>query len=463
MTVSTYFHESGAIEDGFIGSITGLSIVRSRAGHEQHHHHKHSELYASSIKLLSPAQLDAFASPETATALRALYSSPAWGFVAVSIPAGKCTVALAIVCAQPEAGYLYVPTRSTFRYTAAVTTGPDGACSSTDYVRWDTHIISVGTARRSDWAGGGKDPAAALDDMRHRFASGTYKVISPPKYDWAEVRADHCAPEELRQMFGGSLVLQSASSGLSGSGGSSAGSAGGPSPAQQFHAAAATTTAPPHPHTGPGSLMRSLSGSGSGAVGGTGIDEEGGDMAGHQGYIAAELMPSPVPGAVGRDSSHSAGGHGYRLSGSSSTAAVVGGGGDSRASTCTTAGSGGTGAGSASPLEGPPQRVKRGVSFKGSASTIDGSGSVGGGSAPASGDVTRTATTTSLTSTSQLLAGGVDATGTGAGTGVGEGGVKRIPGVSCLDVIRQKKVALGPDVDVLLMIDYGTGQTAAED
>ena len=82
--------------------------------------------------------------------------------------------------------------------------------------------------------------------------------------------------------------------------------------------------------------------------------------------------------------------------------------------------------------------------------------------------------------TGQLSPGGDVCMGGGASghriTAVSGGGVvggageqlppqdhRRIPGVGCLDVLRQKKVALGPDVDLLLMLDYGRGETVLDE
>jgi hypothetical protein len=44
-----------------------------------------------------------------------------------------------------------------------------------------------------------------------------------------------------------------------------------------------------------------------------------------------------------------------------------------------------------------------------------------------------------------------------------QGVERRIPGVGCLDVLRQKKVALGPDVDLMIMLDFGHGETVLDE
>ena len=53
-------------------------------------------------------------------------------------------------------------------------------------VRWNTSVYSVGTIRREDWSGGGKDPDTMFQDLKKRFASGSYRKIVPPRLQWAD-------------------------------------------------------------------------------------------------------------------------------------------------------------------------------------------------------------------------------------------------------------------------------------
>lgn len=134
-------------------------------GDEHRHHHAPSDAYASSIKLVQPDALESAGVPASlAASLRHIYTGAPWAFVCCVVPPGKAALALAVVCATPQPGYLYVPTRSGLRYSRALATAPDGGCDCDSYVPWNVHIITSGSARRGDWAGGGKDPAAALDD-----------------------------------------------------------------------------------------------------------------------------------------------------------------------------------------------------------------------------------------------------------------------------------------------------------
>ena len=51
-------------------------------------------------------------------------------------------------------------------------------------VKWNTTLISVGTARSGGWSGGGKSAAEAVGDMKRRFASGSFNRIVAPQGTW---------------------------------------------------------------------------------------------------------------------------------------------------------------------------------------------------------------------------------------------------------------------------------------
>lgn len=216
--------------------------------------------------------------------------------------------------------------------------------------------------------------------MRHRFASGTFKVIVPPKYDWEELRSGPLALPEIRQLF---------ASVASAPPGSSVGTA--------------LASAAEHAHRGH---------DGSGITTTTSTTTA----------MPAAGEPLPMHGRTSLPSHHNIGGHGFIAADGPPAQGSGGGGGGSSVS----------GSGTPPMLGGV---VRRGVSFKGPDS------------------LSASASTASGTPGKSAAHGGAGDDASGAGT------IRRVPGVGCLDVLRQKKVALGPDVDLLVMLDYGTGQT----
>lgn len=142
---------------------------------QAHHHHAPSDVYVGALRVVGAHELEgAHVPPAVADELRRVYEGAAWGFVVAAVPAGRTTLALAVTCAAPRVGFLYAPTRTGLRFTAEVATRIDGSCGCPDFVPWNMHLITGGTARRGDWAGGGKDPASALDD------SACVRRMQPP-------------------------------------------------------------------------------------------------------------------------------------------------------------------------------------------------------------------------------------------------------------------------------------------
>lgn len=63
---------------------------------------------------------------------------------------------------------------------------------------WNTDVYSLGTARVADWSGGGKTPVEAVEDLRHRFASGTFRRLVLPTVEARAALMGPTAPGELR-------------------------------------------------------------------------------------------------------------------------------------------------------------------------------------------------------------------------------------------------------------------------
>ena len=142
---------------------------------------------------------------DVATSLLALYPRPRFAFVALRIAPGATTVAVELTSQAPAPGLLWAPCRSGFACVSAVSTAPDGTGpaldGSTALVKWDCHLVSAGTLRAGDWRGGGKTPTELSEDMRHRFASGTYKRMTPPCRSWSELRSSALASPQVRDAF----------------------------------------------------------------------------------------------------------------------------------------------------------------------------------------------------------------------------------------------------------------------
>lgn len=145
----------------------------------RHHGHTPSDAFAGAVRLVPPAGLEAAGvPPHVAAGLRAAYAGAPWSFLCAAVPPGgrPTTVAVAVECGTPVPGFLHVPTRVGVGATGAATTPPDGTWApppegggegggaAGGFVPWGVHVITAGSARRGDWAGGGKDPATALDD-----------------------------------------------------------------------------------------------------------------------------------------------------------------------------------------------------------------------------------------------------------------------------------------------------------
>ena len=163
---------------------------------QAHHHHAPSDVYVGALRVVGAHELEgAHVPPAVADELRRVYEGAAWGFVVAAVPAGRTTLALAVTCAAPRAGFLYAPTRTGLRFTAEVATRIDGSCGCPDFVPWNMHLITGGTARRGDWAGGGKDPASALDDSAcARVACVRAPQAAPARQPRAPPPSTHTLP-----------------------------------------------------------------------------------------------------------------------------------------------------------------------------------------------------------------------------------------------------------------------------
>lgn len=121
------------------------------------------------------------------------------------------------------------PTEATLWVPLKAAAGPgtsDGACPPSDAAAadppcpHDVTIYSVGTMRRGlpgdAWSGGGKTSAQVMDNLRHRFATGSFNKLLPPKLCWEEARLRRGVlplPDEVRALFSLACLLQPSSYG----------------------------------------------------------------------------------------------------------------------------------------------------------------------------------------------------------------------------------------------------------
>lgn len=102
------------------------------------------------------------------------------------------TLPVSFACVHPspdEGDTLWVPTGQ-------------GTGGGAPLLKWDATVVSVGTARRADWSGGGKAPSQMASEMRARHASGTFTATLPPSLSWDACRVDPaCMPEEVTRVF----------------------------------------------------------------------------------------------------------------------------------------------------------------------------------------------------------------------------------------------------------------------
>ena len=183
------------------------------------HHHTHTNLYAEGAVLMSGEEVARGGG--TAAALAAAYTPHGdWCFLVLRATAPGVTLAWAATSPRPSPSTLHVPLRAGGGTLSPLSTSASGECGVPPeaYVRLHAHVVSVGTQRRSDWAGGGKTPGEAFEDTRARFASGTFTVQSKPELEWGSLRRDaHLCPAPLLAAFAGAST--STTSLLEGGGG----------------------------------------------------------------------------------------------------------------------------------------------------------------------------------------------------------------------------------------------------
>jgi hypothetical protein len=186
-----------------------------------------------------------------AAALASAGCGAGYGACVVEVPCGPaaagwvhlaCTHSLA---RDPATGRpaLFVPVKGALRAgasassaaepeTAAATAASVSAAAA--FARCDLHVYSVGTVRRYDWHGGGKTPIEMVEDLRHRFASGSFRVLRQPATSWEALRGSTTAPPAVRALFAG------ASAGATTSAAAHAGAAAAAEPATHHEGVAAS-------------------------------------------------------------------------------------------------------------------------------------------------------------------------------------------------------------------------------
>jgi hypothetical protein len=84
------------------------------------------------------------------------------------------------------------------------------------FARCDLRVYSVGTVRRADWHGGGKTSSEMTEDIRHRFASGSFRALRQATTTWATLRGSSTAPPAIRALFTDAAAGAAGSQGVSG-------------------------------------------------------------------------------------------------------------------------------------------------------------------------------------------------------------------------------------------------------
>jgi hypothetical protein len=102
---------------------------------------------------------------------------------------------------------LYVP-------IGAAGVRPEAAAAG--FSRCDLRVYSVGTVRRADWHGGGKTSSEMTEDIRHRFASGSFRALREATTSWAALRGSSTAPPAIRMLFTSTAASAAGSQGVGG-------------------------------------------------------------------------------------------------------------------------------------------------------------------------------------------------------------------------------------------------------
>lgn len=120
--------------------------------------------------------------PPTLAAVWREYYAGKFGVVTLSLAcSGGVTrnIGVSLQHACPNVSYLYLPARTNIGLSLNFH-ATDEPCDRS----FDHHVYSLDTQRRSDWNGGGKSPSEMVDDMKRRFASGSFKVLAEPTLTW---------------------------------------------------------------------------------------------------------------------------------------------------------------------------------------------------------------------------------------------------------------------------------------
>ena len=82
--------------------------------------------------------------------------------------------------------------------------GVANALPAAESTRWSSTVCTVGSCRIGGWCGGGKSPQEMLDDMKRRFASGSFRRMVAPATEWSPRRL----AEELEPLLRESLSVE---------------------------------------------------------------------------------------------------------------------------------------------------------------------------------------------------------------------------------------------------------------
>jgi hypothetical protein len=121
--------------------------------------------------------------PPSLAAVWAEYYDAKYGVVTLS---AACTagaarsIGISLQHACPNLSFLYLPARTNIGLSLNFH-ATEEPCDR----KFDHHVYSLDTQRRSDWNGGGKTPSEMVDDMKRRFASGSFKVLAEPTLTWS--------------------------------------------------------------------------------------------------------------------------------------------------------------------------------------------------------------------------------------------------------------------------------------
>jgi hypothetical protein len=112
--------------------------------------------------------------PKLHASVRTLY--PEFNFCVIDVPAGcegtQYPVIVKLVHSRASIHALWIPLRATIPEEISAGTFEPSLASVAGA---DIVLFTVGSVRRSDWSGGGKTSEEAFEDMRHRFASGSFR------------------------------------------------------------------------------------------------------------------------------------------------------------------------------------------------------------------------------------------------------------------------------------------------